>query len=111
MTSFSGAFMILALVIGPKATDSRSRKCPSQASLGTQATLRSVGVRVAIGSSVSPMPRGRLSCQDRPGLWQLPQDFVPEPDSAGSKKSMRPSRDFASELGLLAGKGMALGRT
>ena len=37
--------MISGEVIGPIATPSRSRKCPSQPSFGVHATLRSVGVR------------------------------------------------------------------
>ena len=55
-----------------------------------------VGVRTGIGSWFSPMPRGRLSCQDSAGLWHAAQARVPDPDMPGSKNSRRPSCDLAS---------------
>src|SRR6185312_13846140 len=106
----SGRFILVVAVIGPNATDSRSRKCPSQPSFGVQATSSKVGARTGSGVRFSPIERGSPSPHDSAGLWQVAHDIVREPDRIGSKNSCWPSLFFASLYGLSFGKGIAVGR-
>src|SRR5665213_2021388 len=95
ISMFSGRFILPDVVIGPKATASRLRKWPSQASFGVHATLRRVGARNA--SVFSPTAFGRPSPQESPGLWQVAQDSVFDPERMGSQNKTRPSLALASE--------------
>src|SRR4029077_16382978 len=93
----SGIFILLGAEIGPKATASRLRKCPSQPSCAPQATFSSVGLRRGSVACFSPIARGKPSAQDSPGLWQLAQARASEADRTGSKNNIRPSLNLASE--------------
>src|ERR1700681_813048 len=106
----SGKFMLAGDVIGPNATDSRSRNLPSQPRRGIQAMSISVGARNARTAWPSPSARGSPSPHDRPGLWQVAQERTREPDRMGSKNSLRPSSAFALEYGFSSGKGVSAGR-
>src|SRR5208283_5673545 len=94
MSTFSGRFILPGVVIGPKATASKLRKCPSQPSFGVHATLSNVGARNAM--VFSPTAFGRPSPQDSAGLWQVAQDRVFDPERIGSQNSKRPSLALAS---------------
>src|SRR5271168_2517892 len=106
----SGKFMLAGEVIGPNATDSKSRNLPSQPRREIQAMSISVGARSAKAAWPSPSARGNPSPHERPGLWQLEQERTREPERMGSKNSLRPSSAFASEYGFSSGKGISAGR-
>ena len=48
--------------------------------------------------------------QPKEGLWQDEQVMFSAPDSRGSKNSALPSAAFSGVYGLLAGKGISVGR-
>src|SRR3954453_23804155 len=106
INSGSVKFMFAGLAIGPKATDSRSWNFPSQPKTSPNATSINDGERRAMLSCFSPVARGRPSAHDSEGLWHVAQERAREPDSKGSKKSILPRADFASEKGLSSRKGI-----
>ena len=87
----SGMFISSGGLDGPEGLLLEARARPSQNSRSAQARFRIVGVRRPSCFMPWPTARGNPSPHEKAGLWQVAQDMTPDPDSRGSKKSVRPS--------------------
>src|ERR1700691_893933 len=96
-TPDSDMFMLPGATMGAKVTCSTLWNFPSHPRRSSQATLSNVGVRSFMAWRESPLASGNPSCQERPGLWQLAQDRLPDAEKIGSKNKERPSIALTAE--------------
>src|SRR5690606_315227 len=75
-----------------------------------KAALKTVGLLRPPFLPPTPTETARLSVPPFMTLWQELQETVPSRESLGSKKSCRPRRILASDIGLSLGTGADSGR-